>query len=99
MTFGEALEHIKKGKFVSRKGWNGKGMFLFMGFPRVVIPAKQGFEKYKTVDASDYFGCSYSGPTLCMKTAQDTIVIGWLASQTDMVSNDWIKENPPAKPE
>ena len=28
MTFGEALEAIKKGELVCREGWNGKGMFI-----------------------------------------------------------------------
>ena len=30
MTFGQAIEALKSGKRVSRKGWNGKGMFLFI---------------------------------------------------------------------
>ena len=28
MNFGEAIEALKQGKKVTRKGWNGKGMFL-----------------------------------------------------------------------
>ena len=28
MSFGKAIEALKEGKCVSRKGWNGKGMFL-----------------------------------------------------------------------
>lgn len=27
---------------------------------------------------------------LCMKAADDTVVNGWLASQTDMLANDWV---------
>ena len=30
MTFGQAIEALKAGKKVSRKGWNGKGMFLWL---------------------------------------------------------------------
>ena len=30
LTFGQAIEALKSGKRVSRKGWNGKGMFLFI---------------------------------------------------------------------
>ena len=30
MTFGEALEAMKAGKKVSRAGWNGKGMYLYL---------------------------------------------------------------------
>lgn len=29
-TFGQALESVKQGRLVTRKGWNGKGMFIFM---------------------------------------------------------------------
>lgn len=29
-TFGQALESLKRGHLVTRKGWNGKGMFIFM---------------------------------------------------------------------
>ena len=27
---------------------------------------------------------------LCMKAADGTVVNGWLASQTDMIANDWM---------
>ena len=30
MDFGQALEELKQGRRVARKGWNGKGMFLFL---------------------------------------------------------------------
>ena len=30
MNFGEAIEALKQGKKVTRKGWNGKGMFLWL---------------------------------------------------------------------
>lgn len=78
MNFGHALELLKLGEKVARKGWNGKGMFLFLA------TGKQ-FE-------SDNFGDQLPeivNDVICMKTAQNTICIGWLASQTDMLANDW----------
>ena len=30
LNFGEAIEAVKEGKLISREGWNGKGMFVFM---------------------------------------------------------------------
>lgn len=30
LTFGAAIEALKQGKRVTRKGWNGKGMFLYL---------------------------------------------------------------------
>lgn len=76
MTFGLAIEALKKGEYVARKGWNGKAMFLFLAHGKdiqtcVGIPDK-------CVDV------------VCMKTAQDTVVFGWLASQTDMLAEDWL---------
>jgi len=33
MTFGEAVELLRSGKYVSRSGWNGKGMWLHLQVP------------------------------------------------------------------
>lgn len=90
-TYGEALEALKEGKAVSRVGWNGKGMFLFMR-PEGIVPVAM----VKTLPeyVKNYYGIKqiqevvFTG-YLCMKTADDSIVNGWLASQTDMLSNDW----------
>lgn len=75
MTFGLALEAMKKGEYVARKGWNGKNMYLFLA---------HGEDIQKCVGIPDQ--CV---DVICMKTAQDTVVFGWLASQTDMLSEDW----------
>lgn len=76
MTFGLAIEALKKGLKVARKGWNGKGMYLFLGCGEDIQKCT-GIED-RCVDV------------ICMKTAQDTVVFGWLASQTDMLAEDWI---------
>lgn len=75
MTFGLAIEALKKGEYVARKGWNGKEMYLFLA---------HGENIQKCVGIPDK--CV---DVICMKTAQDTVVFGWLASQTDMLSEDW----------
>jgi hypothetical protein len=69
MTFGEALVCIKEGRKVTRKGWNGKGMFIFLVF------YTEGTEiKYLA--------------HIDMKTA-DGQVVPWVASQTDLLAEDW----------
>ena len=88
MDFGQAIAEVKRGQKVRRSGWNGKGMFIFQGFPRVEINVDKG-ECVTSVDAAEHFNVFYSGPVLCMKTAQNNIVVGWLASQTDLLSDDW----------
>ena len=76
MTFGIAVELLKKGSKVAREGWNGKGMYLFLAHGED-IQSCTGINE-KCVDV------------ICMKTAQDTVVFGWLASQTDMLAEDWV---------
>lgn len=71
--FGEAIRLIRQGKKVARKVWNGKEMFLAHG--------------------DDIQSCTGIGnkcaDVICMKTAQNTVVFGWFASQTDIFADDW----------
>ncbi|AEA14326.1 MULTISPECIES: DUF2829 domain-containing protein [Bacillus] len=79
MTFGQALEALKQGKTVARKGWNDVGMWV-----RLV---KQGeFDiSFEVVGGNK---CKGLLPWIGMKTVDDTFV-PWLASQTDMLAEDW----------
>lgn len=83
MNFSDALNAIKDGKKVSREGWNGKGMFLFL------VPGSTF-----TVNRAPLLGIYPPGTEIKyhahvdMKTAQGDIV-PWLCSQTDMLANDW----------
>lgn len=83
-NFSDALDELKNGELVARKGWNGKGMFLFL-VPgsefvvnraplNVIFPAGTLINYHAHID---------------MKTADGTIV-PWLASQTDLLANDWV---------
>lgn len=88
--FGEAIRALKAGKKVCRSGWNGKGMFLFL-LPAGTIPKTAIHDpKLKEVlenTGKDHFEALGS---IRMKTADDKILTGWLASQTDMLSDDWM---------
>lgn len=75
-SFGDAIKYLKRGLKVSRKGWNGKGMYLFLA---------DGEDLTSCLSEGD-FKCASS---VCMKTAQNNICVGWLASQADMLSEDW----------
>ena len=79
MTFGFAIEAMKKGKKVARKGWNGKGMYLFKS-PKVGC---QMHKQYTGKDINDL------QEFIVMKAADDTLV-PWLASQTDVLAEDWM---------
>lgn len=103
-SFGQALKSLKSGFLVTRKGWNGKGMFIFMR-PADQLPidfvAKDikslptGVKQYYAKDL-EYRSENPEEDTvkftayLCMKAVDGSIVNGWLASQTDMLSEDWM---------
>ena len=76
MNFGDAVEALKRGERVSRSGWNGKGMWL------VLIRAGNAIHRSGagSFDMQDCIG---------MKTAAGQMQPGWLASQADMLAEDW----------
>jgi hypothetical protein len=80
LNFGQALEALKEGKKVSREGWNDKNMFVFL---------REG-RRITQVDPNSPMGEDFDSlPHLCMRTADGKCCVGWLASQTDMLSEDW----------
>ena len=89
LTFGAAIEALKQGKKVTRMGWNGKSMYLWLK-PATTIKAEWCKDPMlkEIVDANG--GEAEALGTICMKTADNKILTGWLASQTDMLSEDWM---------
>lgn len=83
LDFGKALAEIKRGNKVQRAGWNGKGMFIFLvqGSTFVVnrAPLLGIYPEGTTINYC---------PHIDMKTADDKVV-PWLASQTDVLAEDW----------
>ena len=83
MNFGLAIEAAKKGQRITRRGWNGKGQYVFLA---------DDVEFHADADISEFHG-SLEGvavsPVLVLRTAQGTLQPGWLASQSDMLAEDW----------
>ncbi len=80
MTFGQAIEAMKQGKKVARRGWNGKGMYVFL--------ADEGGDFHTKAEIGpERRACVH--PFIVMYTAQGDFQPGWLASQNDMLSDDW----------
>ena len=81
MNFGHALELLKRGEKVARKGWNEEGKFIFIAseFELVTKADMEAFQK---------LGVNVDN-TICMLNAQGDCVVGWLASQTDLLAEDW----------
>lgn len=88
-SFGQAVESLKFGRKVARKEWNGKGMFLWLK-PMTMVKSEWCHDPKLKEIADNNGGEIVALGTICMKTANDEILTGWLASQTDMLSNDWI---------
>lgn len=86
--FGFAINALKQGKKVSRAGWNGKGMFLWLKTGTTIKSEWCKDPLLKSI--VDAYGGEMEGlGTICMKTADNKVLTGWLASQTDMLSEDW----------
>lgn len=92
MDFGKAIEALKAGKRVARKGWNGKGMFLWLK-PAVEVKAEWCKDPMLKKIVDDNGGSIQALGTICMythdSTGRNAILTGWLASQSDMLLEDW----------
>ncbi len=89
MDFGDAIRALKSGEKVAREGWNGKGMWLILvpGTPAVNMVEgspyyKAGFLAGEILSHIDMYTTNSSG--------RKAMLPGWLASQTDMLSEDWV---------
>lgn len=79
LTFGIAIEAMKKGRKVQRAGWNGKGMWL-----KLIHPYSN--DEFVVHEKESMTGTLM--PYIAMKTV-DNQIVPWLASQTDMLAEDW----------
>ena len=86
LSFGDAVAALKEGLRVARAGWNGKGMWLMMVHPDddAAVPPRPTYAVAGIVDDATN-GCL---PWIGMKTA-DNKLVPWLASQTDVLAEDW----------
>lgn len=88
-SFGYALSALKNGKKVARRGWNGKGMFLVL-CPGNTVPADHmKVKEVKKFYQNEKQDTVTINPHIDMKAADGTYVTGWIASQTDMLADDW----------
>lgn len=92
LTFGQAIEVLRAGGRVARRGWNGKGMWLALSGvdgPRRVLFDQFWATPNRRYAASQEDMSADVLPCFTMKTADGSILMGWLASQTDMLARDW----------
>jgi hypothetical protein len=79
MNFGQALEALKAGKKVARSGWNGKGMWILMQSPDA-----------HSKMTHPYLYIEYPGGPHANPNYPNGSRIPWLASQTDILGEDWL---------
>jgi hypothetical protein len=90
MNFGEAIEQLKQGNKVARLGWNGKGMFIYLVAGNEVSVPNLRNEALKHVGMNRATADTVKiNSHIDMQVADGSIVVGWLASQTDMLAEDW----------
>ena len=92
-NFGQAVGSLKRGFKVARKGWNGKGMWLWLK-QETMVKSEWCHDMALKAIADQNGGEIHALGTICMKTADNKILTGWLASQTDILSEDWVLVNP-----
>lgn len=79
--FEKALSGVKAGMVAFRRGWNGKGMYIFL----IGTKMSEGNGWTFTNGKNDN---KQLRRFIAMKTADDEVV-PWVASQTDMLADDW----------
>ena len=91
MRFGEAIAHARTGKKIARMGWNGKGMYIYMTMGRLIPSDKwvARMPSQELTEAERKRGHVIVNPHLDMMNAQGERIIGWSATQTDMLADDW----------
>lgn len=80
MDFGSAIQELKRGKRVARKGWNGKNQYIELATNISYINANQ-----ETINAEH----EAIGNKAIAFVGTSGIQLGWLASQADMLAEDW----------
>jgi hypothetical protein len=85
MDFSKALQALKDGHKVSRSGWNGKGMWIILQHGSGVPIPMRPHSPYAAAGLIDVL----IEPHIDMMTAGGSMQPGWLASQADLLAEDW----------
>ena len=80
MDFGKAIEAVKAGKRVSRAGWNGKGQYIELA---TCVSYNNAAGEIINVNHQAL------GNNAIAFVGTSGVQLGWLASQADMLAEDW----------
>jgi len=92
LTFGLAIEAMRQGKCIARKGWNGKGMFVCKQVPAEIycniIPKMSSLpQKAKDILFDRDKSIHYQNQMIIVKA--DNTIDSWVASSSDTFAEDW----------
>lgn len=79
-NFGEAIKYLKRGMKVARKGWNGKNQYIELAS---CISYKNPAGEIVNVEHENI------GNKAIAFVGTSGVQMGWLASQADMLADDW----------
>lgn len=80
LSFGQAIEAMKAGHKCSRSGWNGKNQYIELA-TCISYRNPQGEIFNAEHDAIGNHAIAFCGTS--------GVQLGWLASQSDMLAEDW----------
>lgn len=80
----------EQGFTILRKGWNGNGMFATYSPGQKALPADKFWIAANKEAAEANGGFMDVAPYFALKTAQNTIQMGWVPSIGDLSANDWV---------
>ena len=90
LSFGDALIAMKQGKKVARSGWNGKDQYVVAQAQTTTTDAAKIWNPHNKAHAEKLGGQIDVAPYCTLKTAQDTLAMGWTPSTGDLFANDWV---------
>ena len=90
LNFGDALMALKQGKKVARSGWNGKDQYVVAQAQTTTTDAAKIWNPHNKAHAEKLGGQIDVAPYCTLKTAQDTLAMGWTPSTGDLFANDWV---------
>jgi len=88
VNISEAIRAMQYGRKVARAGWNGKGMWLIY-VPGSVVQPRPGTPYAEALTLAERERDFEIAPHIDMFTATGAFQPGWLASQADLLAEDW----------
>ncbi|OTG81809.1 hypothetical protein B9T31_14895 [Acinetobacter sp. ANC 4558] len=90
LNFGDAIAALKAGLKVARSGWNGKNQYVVAQAQTTITDASKIWNQHNKAHAEKLGGQIDVAPYCTLKTAQDTLAMGWTPSTGDLFAEDWV---------